>query len=68
MKQLFLSREEASKVTSLSVRQIDRIIRNGVIRAFKPHGSRRVLIDPESITQENLQSMKPKYNNFYTIE
>jgi len=68
MKQLFLSRQEAAFVTSLSERQIDRLIKDGVIKAFKPYGSRRVLIDPESLTQENLQSIKPKYNNFYTIE
>jgi excisionase family DNA binding protein len=68
MKQLFLSRQEAAFATSLSERQIDRLIKDGVIKAFKPYGSRRVLIDPESITQENLQSAKPRYTNFYEIK
>ena len=68
MKPLFISRKEASIITSLSIRQIDRIIRDGKIKAFKPFNSKRVLIDPESINQENLQAIKPKYNNFYIIK
>ena len=68
MKPRFISRTQASQFISLSIRQIDRIIRDGKIKAFKPHNSRRVLIDPESINQENLQAIKPKYNNFYTLK
>jgi excisionase family DNA binding protein len=60
----YISREEASKRTSLSTRQIDRYIRDGRIKAFKPRNGRRVLIDPKSITEENLKTAKPKYINF----
>lgn len=63
----FISRKEAAKRTSLSPRQLDRVIRQGRIRAFKPFGSRRVLIDPNSITEDNLTSPKPIFNNFYDI-
>lgn len=68
MKPRFISRTQASQITSLSIRQIDRIIRDGKIKAFKIFNSRRVLIDPESINQENLQAIKPKYNNFYILK
>lgn len=63
----YISRQEAAKRTSLSIRQLDRIIRQGRIRAFKPFGSSRVLIDPNSITEENLVSPKPKFNNFHEL-
>ncbi len=68
MKPRFISRKIASQITSLSIRQIDRVIRDGKIKAFKPFNSKRVLIDPESITQKNLQSAKPRYNNFYNLK
>lgn len=68
MKPRFISRKEASIITSLSIRQIDRIIRDGKIKAFKPFNSRRILIDPESISQTNLQAIKPVYSNFYTLK
>ncbi|PTM07982.1 MAG: hypothetical protein DA407_09260 [Bacteroidetes bacterium] len=63
----YISRQEAAKRTSLSVRQIDRLIRDNRIRAFKPKFCRRVLIDPNSITEENLMSIKPAFNNFYEL-
>ena len=68
MKPRFISRKEAASITSLSVRQIDRIIRDGKIKAFRPFNSRRILIDPESISQENLQKIKPVYSNFYNLK
>jgi len=51
-------------MTSLSVRQIDRLIRDGRIKAFKLCNGSRVLIDPGSITEENLKSPRPKFKNF----
>lgn len=63
----YISRKEAAKRTSLSVRQIDRLIRDNRIRAFKPKFCRRVLIDPNSITEENLMAIKPAFDNFYEL-
>jgi excisionase family DNA binding protein len=60
----FLSRKEASKHLAISVRQVDRYISEGRIRAFKPFGGRRVLIHSDSITEENLKSSVPKFRNF----
>ena len=65
---IYISRLEAAKRTSLSVRQIDRYIRDGRIKAFKPRNGSRVLIDPNSITEENLKSVKPRYNNFNELK
>ncbi len=55
------SRKAAAVFLSLSERSIDRKIRDGYIEAFKPTGSSRVLIFKDSLTQENLQSPKPKF-------
>ncbi len=63
----YINRQTAAERTSLSVRQIDRLIRDGRIKAFKPFKSRRVLIDPNSITEENLMSPIPKFKNFYDL-
>jgi hypothetical protein len=46
---------------SVSTKTIDRWIINGRIEAFKPYFSSRVLIYEDSLTQENLQSPKPKF-------
>lgn len=63
MKRKIISRNKASVQLSLSTRTIDRYIREGRIEAFKPFGSRRVLIYADSLTQENLQSPMPKFSN-----
>lgn len=60
----FLSREDAAKQMSISVRQLDRIIKSGRIKAFKPYNGKRVLIHSDSITEENLKSPVPVFNNF----
>lgn len=58
-----ISRGAASALLGVSIRTIDRWIRDGRINAFKPFGSRRVLIYADSLTQENLQSPMPKFSN-----
>lgn len=63
MNRLVISRKEASRRLSLSMRTIDRYIRGGRIEAYKPYDSGRVLIYADSLIQENLQSSKPKYSN-----
>jgi len=59
----FVSRKKAKKLTSVSIKTIDRYIRQGRIKAFKPSGSNRVLIYEDTLTQEFLQSPRPKFNN-----
>jgi len=59
----YVSRNHAALKLSVSPKTIDRWIKDGRIKAFKPHGSRRVLIYAYSLTQENLQSPIPKFLN-----
>lgn len=60
----FLSRKEASQQMGVSIRQLDRYISDGRIKAFKPYGGRRVLIHSDSITEDNLKSPVPRFANF----
>lgn len=60
----FLSRKEASQQIGVSIRQLDRYISDGRIKAFKPYGGRRVLIHSDSITEANLKSPVPLFKNF----
>ena len=60
----FLSRKEAAKYLCISIRQLDRYLSEGRIKAFKPYGGRRVLIYSDSLTEENLKSPIPKFKNF----
>ncbi|MDY2588352.1 helix-turn-helix domain-containing protein [Winogradskyella aquimaris] len=60
----FLSKKEAAKQLSVSVRQLDRYIKDGRVKAFKPYNGMRVLIHSDSLTEENLKSPVPVFNNF----
>ena len=60
----FLSRAETAKTMGISIRQVDRFVAVGRIKAFKPYGGRRVLIHSDSLTEENLKSPVPKFINF----
>ena len=60
----FLRRQKAAKLMNISVRQLDRYIKDGRIRAFKPYNGKLVLIYSNSITEENLKSPVPVYRNF----
>lgn len=57
----YLSRIEAASHLRVSVKSIDRLIRNSRIRAFKL--GKRVLIYYDSLTEENINSIKPKFIN-----
>jgi excisionase family DNA binding protein len=55
------TREEASKIKKVSKKTVDRLLRHGRIRGFKI-GS-KVLIYPNSFTEENINAIRPKFNN-----
>lgn len=55
------TRGEASKIKKLSIKTVDRLLRKGRIRGFKV--GRKVLIYPNSFTEENINSIYPKFNN-----
>ena len=60
----YLSRKEASEFMSISIRQVDRYVSEGRIKAFRPYGGRRVLIYSDSLTEDNLKSPIPRFKNF----
>jgi excisionase family DNA binding protein len=60
----FLSKKEAAKQLSVSVRQLDRYIKDGRVKAFKPYNGMRVLIHSDSLTEENLKSPVPVFRTF----
>lgn len=60
----FITRQKAAKWMSISVRQLDRYIKDGRIRAFKPYNGKLVFIYSDSITEENLKSPVPVFRNF----
>jgi excisionase family DNA binding protein len=47
----YLKRKEAAMLLRVSERTIDRMIREGRIKGFKPPGGRRVLISRQSINE-----------------
>lgn len=57
----FCSRETASQFLKVSKKSIDRLIRDNRIRAFRL--GRRVLIYADTLTEENLLAVKPKFKN-----
>lgn len=59
----YISRKQAAELLSVSAKTIDRMLRDGRIRGFKAYGSSRVLIYEDSITESNLQSAKPVFEN-----
>ncbi len=64
----FLSKKDAAKHLSVSIRQLDRYIKDGRISAFKPYKGKRVLIHSDSLTEENLKSPVPKFKNFEDLD
>ena len=58
-----ISRKKASELLDVSTRSIDRWLKENRIEGFIPYKSSRVLIYLDSLTQENLQSTQPKFNN-----
>jgi len=57
----YLSRYEAAAHLKVSAKTIDRLIRDNRIKAFKL--GKRVLIHFDSITEENINAVKPKFQN-----
>lgn len=55
----FWTKKETSSHLKSSTKTVDRLISNGRIRAFKM--GRKVLIYAETVTEENINSIKPKY-------
>jgi excisionase family DNA binding protein len=57
----FFNRFEAAGYLKVSTKTIDRLIRDNRIKAFKL--GKRVLIYCDSLTEENINSVKPKFKN-----
>jgi excisionase family DNA binding protein len=55
----YLSRYEAANYLKVSAKTIDRLIRDHRIKAFKL--GKRVLIHYDSLTEENINSVKPRF-------
>jgi excisionase family DNA binding protein len=56
-----LTRKEAGEALKISLKTIDRLIKNGRIKGFKL--GRKVLIYSETLTEENINAIKPKFLN-----
>jgi excisionase family DNA binding protein len=55
----FWTKMETSRHLKSSIKTVDRLISNGRIRAFKM--GRKVLIYAETVTEENINSIKPNF-------
>ena len=55
----FWSKKETSNHLRSSIKTVDRLISDGRIRAFKM--GRKVLVYAESVTEENINAIKPKF-------
>ncbi|MCF6180507.1 helix-turn-helix domain-containing protein [Lutibacter sp.] len=55
----YCTRTEAGLILRCSTKKIDRLIRDGRIKAFK--NGRSVLIYADSLTEENINATKPKF-------
>ena len=56
---IFLSRKEVSNHLKSSLKTVDRLIRDGRIKAFKI--GRKVLIYADTVTEENINAIIPKF-------
>lgn len=56
-----LTRKEAGEALKISLKTIDRLIKNGRIKGFKL--GRKVLIYSDTLTEENINSIKPNFLN-----
>jgi excisionase family DNA binding protein len=56
-----LTRKEAGEALKISLKTIDRLIKNGRIKGFKL--GRKVLIYSETLTEENINAIKPNFLN-----
>jgi excisionase family DNA binding protein len=56
-----LTRKEAGQALKSSLKTIDRLIKQGRIKGYKL--GRKVLIYSETLTEENINSIKPNFLN-----
>jgi excisionase family DNA binding protein len=56
-----LTKKEAGEALKISQKTIDRLIKNGRIKSFKL--GRKVLIYSETLTEENINAIKPNFLN-----
>ena len=56
----FWNKKQTASYLCCSIKTVDRLISNGRIRAFKM--GRKVLVYAETVTEENINSIKPKFN------
>ena len=57
---VLMTRKEVSNYLKSSIKTVDRLLKDGRINGFKI-GS-KVLIYAESITEQNINALKPKYH------
>lgn len=55
------TQKETANYLRKSVRTVSRLIKNGRIRGFKLGGNGDILIYAETVTEENLNAIKPKF-------
>ncbi|MDI1317915.1 hypothetical protein [Flavobacterium sp.] len=60
---LLWTKKEAGAYLRKSVRSISRYLADGKIKGFKLGENGDVLVYAETVTEENLNSIKPKFNN-----
>jgi excisionase family DNA binding protein len=56
----FWSKKQTSSYLCCSIKTVERLISNGRIRAFKM--GRKVLVYAETVTEQNINSIKPNFN------
>ena len=61
MNKIFLRRKEVAELLGVSIRTVDRYIFSGLIQASKK--GHMVLVHAESVTIENILSIKPNFQN-----
>lgn len=61
MKTVLLTRKEAGEALKISPKTIDRLIKDGRIKSFKL--GRKVRIYSETLTEDNINAIKPNFNN-----
>jgi len=55
----FWTRNQTAIINNISLKTLDRLIRDGRIKSFKI--GRKVLIYPDSFTEENINAIKPRF-------
>lgn len=61
MREVLLTRKEAGEALKISPKTIDRLIKDGRIKSFKL--GRKVRIYSETLTEDNINAIKPNFTN-----